>query len=422
MTDIAASSAKALEELLQFLYLAPIGIVKFDIDGTVDLINPMASQVLLPLVPNGDLSNLYDSLSPLVPELRQVVGKFTGKAGTILDRQRLETWAGGKTFVLSLTVNRVNDAVYMAVIKDVTKLAQQERKLFDDQQRFRAIFNYVRDYAIYTVTLDGLIEEWNRSMQRFGGWEAIDVQGRHMGMFFSTDDPSLPHPDVLLTEAKRIGSVETEGWRLKRDGSRLWGNTVITALPDEAGAVRGFVVVARDMTERKRMEDELKLHATVDPLTGAFNRRHGLARLAIEFERQARSGQSCAVIMLDIDRFKSINDTHGHNVGDAVLCAMVLTCKARLRTVDTLARWGGEEFLILLPDTNAEAAVVIADRLREAVAAMQVPVGGDVSIEFTVSMGVAVPVDDDLPDLLRRADDALYAAKAGGRNRVVLAP
>jgi diguanylate cyclase (GGDEF)-like protein/PAS domain S-box-containing protein len=418
---MAGSSAKAFEELLQFLYLAPVGIVKFGIDGTVDLINPMASQVLLPLVPNGDLNNLYDSLSPLVPDLRQVVGKFTANAGTILDQQRLETWAGGKTFVLSLTVNRVNDEVYMAVTKDVTNIAQQERKIFEDQQRFRAIFNYVRDYAIYTVTLDGLIEEWNRSMQRFGDWEAIDVQGRHLGMFFPTDDPSLMPPDVLLTEAKRFGSVETEGWRLKRDGSRLWGNTVITALPDETGAVRGFVVVSRDMTERKRMEDELKQYATVDPLTGAFNRRHGLARLAIEFDRRARSGQSCAVIMLDIDRFKSINDTHGHNVGDAVLCAMVLTCKAGLRTVDMLARWGGEEFLILLPDTDAEAAVVIAERLREAVAAMLVPVGGNASIEFSVSMGVAVPVDDDLHDLLRRADDALYAAKAGGRNRVVLA-
>jgi diguanylate cyclase (GGDEF)-like protein/PAS domain S-box-containing protein len=417
--DIAGSGAENFEELLQFLYLTPVGIVKFDIDGAVDLINPMASQVLLPLVPNGDLNNLYDSLSPLVPDLRQIVGKCTANAGAILDQQRLETQAGGKTLVLSLTVNRVNDTVYMAVIKDVTKLAQQERKLFDDQQRFRAIFNYVRDYAIYTVTLDGLIEEWNRSLQRFGGWEAADVQGRHIGMFFPTDDSSLPRPDGLLTEAKRNGSVETEGWRLKRDGSRLWGNTVITALPDKTGAVRGFVVVARDMTERKRMEDELKQRATVDPLTGAFNRRHGVARLAMEFERRARSGRSFAVLMLDIDRFKSINDTHGHDAGDTVLCALVGTCKAGLRTVDMLARWGGEEFLILLPDTDAEAAMVTAQRLREAVAALLVPVSGHASIKFTVSFGVAAPVNDDLRNLLRRADDALYAAKAEGRNRVV---
>jgi diguanylate cyclase (GGDEF)-like protein/PAS domain S-box-containing protein len=279
----------------------------------------------------------------------------------------------------------------------------------------------VRDYAIYTITLDGLIEEWNPSLQRFGGWDAADVQGRHIGMFFPRDDPGLPQPDALLEEAERIGSVETEGWRLKRDGSRLWGNTVITALPDETGAVRGFVVVARDMTERKRREDELERFATVDPLTGAFNRRHGHARLAAEFDRRARSGQLFAVIMLDIDRFKLINDQYGHDAGDAVLCAMVLICNAGLRTVDMLARWGGEEFLILLSDTDADAAVTIAERLRKAVSEAMFPVGSVGSIALTVSIGVAVPVSSDLRDLLRRADEALYAAKTHGRNRVVLA-
>jgi diguanylate cyclase (GGDEF)-like protein/PAS domain S-box-containing protein len=418
---MVSERSESFEELLQFLYLAPVGIVKFSADGAVGLINPMASQVLLPLVPHGDLTNLYDSLAPLVPDLRQRVGAFTGNAGAILDQQRIETLAGGRTLVLSLTVSRVNGTVYMAVLKDVTRLAEQERKLFADQQRFRAIFNYVRDYAIYTVTLDGRIEEWNPSLRRFGGWNADDVQGRHIRMFFVTDDPSLPDPTALLDEAKRIGSIETEGWRLKRDGSRLWGNTVITALPDGTGEVRGFVVVARDMTERKRMEDELKRHATVGPLTGAFNRRHGNARLAVEFDQRARSGRSFAVLMLDIDRFKSINDDHGHDGGDIVLSALVLACRAELRTVDMLARWCGEEFLILLPGTESEAAVEIAERLRETVAAMRVPIGGNVSIAFTISVGVAVPVSNDLHDLLRRADIALYAAKSGGRNCVKIA-
>ena len=421
MTETAGGSPAAFEELLQFLYLAPVGIVKFSAEGTVDLINPVASQILLPLLPEGDLANLYVSLAMLVPDLRQRVGDFTDNSGAILDQQRLETRVGEETLVLALTVNRVNETVYMAVLKDVTKLAEQERKLFADQQRFRAIFNYVRDYAIYTITLDGLVEEWNQSLQRFGGWSAADVLGQHIAMFFAMKDVNPADPNTLLQEAKRIGSVETEGWRLKRDGSRLWGNTVITALPDETGAVRGFVVVARDMTERKRMEDELKQHATVDPLTGAFNRRHGHACIAVEFARRARSGRPFAVLMIDIDKFKAINDAYGHDVGDAVLCAMVLVCKTDLRAVDILARWGGEEFLILLPDADAEAAAVIAERFRETVAAMRVPVGVNTSINFTISIGVAVPQNDDLHDLLRRADVALYAAKAGGRNRVVVA-
>jgi PAS domain-containing protein len=170
----------AFEELLQFLYLTPVGIVKFGADGTIDLVNPVASQVLLPLVPEGNLDNLYDSLRPLISDLGELVRSFTGNAGPILDKQRVEAKAGGKNSVLSITVDRVNETVYMAVLRDVTRRAEQERRLFADQQRFRAIFNYVRDYSIYTVTLDGLVEEWNLSLQRFGGWGAADVQGRHI--------------------------------------------------------------------------------------------------------------------------------------------------------------------------------------------------------------------------------------------------
>ena len=139
--------------------------------------------------------------------------------------------------------------------------------------------------------MDGLIEEWNQSLQRFAGWLAADVQGRSMSMFFPLDDPDRPDLNLLLAEALRTGSTETEGWRLKRDGSRLWANTVVTALPDEAGTVRGFVVVSRDLTERKSQEDDLKKLATVDPLTGAYNRRRGDALLEVQFSQLKRHGR-----------------------------------------------------------------------------------------------------------------------------------
>jgi diguanylate cyclase (GGDEF)-like protein/PAS domain S-box-containing protein len=421
LTNPAHNDAAALEELLQFLYLMPVGVVKFRIGGEVDLINPVASQLLLLLAPTSDLTNVYEPLMLLVPDLRQRTGAFAGDVGAVWDGQRLETRAGGKTVVLAISVNRINDIAYMMILRDVTLLAGQERKLFADQQRFRAIFDYVRDYAIYTITLDGQIDEWNQSLQRFGGWLADDVQGASIAMFFPDDDQGAPPSAALLAEAKRVGSVETEGWRIKRDGSRLWGNTVITALPDESGSVRGFAVVSRDMSERKRMEEELKQLATIDPLTGAFNRRHAHSCLVAEFDRRARSGNPCAVMMIDIDKFKSINDSYGHEAGDVVLCAVVTTCKDSVRTVDMVARWGGEEFLILLPDTDAAAAVAAAERLREAVAAKNVFVGNGTVIAVTVSIGVAVPMNDDLHELLHRADSALYAAKSHGRNQVLLA-
>jgi diguanylate cyclase (GGDEF)-like protein/PAS domain S-box-containing protein len=411
----------AFEDLLQFLYMTPVGVVRFGADGAIDLVNPVASQLLLPLRPDGDLANLYDALAPLLPDLRQIVGAFSSNAGVVLDQPRLETQAGGRLVVMSVTVNRVNETAYMAVLVDATKLAIQERRLKADQQRFRAIFAHVRDYAIYTVTLGGIIDEWNQSMQRFGGWEAADVEGKHLSSFFSSSDSDSSEPTLLLAEAQRVGSVETEGWRPKRDGSRLWGNTVITAIPDDTGAVCGFVVVTRDMTERKRMEDELEQLSVTDPLTGTFNRRYGYERLSAEFGRRARTGESFAILMLDIDHFKLLNDQFGHEAGDTVLCAVVKVCRTMVRSVDMVARWGGEEFVILLPETDAAAAVVMAERLCTMIGDLRIPLGNSENLaSVTVSIGVAGVQNDDPNGLLRRADEALYAAKLGGRNRVVL--
>jgi diguanylate cyclase (GGDEF)-like protein len=225
----------------------------------------------------------------------------------------------------------------------------------------------------------------------------------------------------LLAEALRIGAVETEGWRLTRSGSRLWANSVITALPDEAGAVRGFVVVSRDMTERKRLENDMRRLAAVDGLTGAYNRRHGELLLAAEFSRRARGGLPFAVLMLDVDHFKAINDRFGHAAGDVVLQALTQTCAHAMRPVDIVVRWGGEEFLVILPATDEAGAMSAAERLRATLAATQVANDGDGPISFTVSIGVALSRGQDPADLLRRCDVAMYAAKAGGRDRVMLA-
>jgi diguanylate cyclase (GGDEF)-like protein/PAS domain S-box-containing protein len=408
-----------MEDLLQFLYLMPVGVVKFGPDGTVDLMNPVASALLQCLWPERALDDIYVALSPLLPDLRQRVAACGVTDGKIIEQPRLEARVGGKPMVMSLTVNRINATVLMAVVTDVTTLAEQERKLYADRQKFFAIFDHVRDYAIYTVTADGTIDEWNQSVQRYGGWLAEDVLGHGLDLFMPPDDRNWLRVDALLAEARRTGSVETEGWRLKRDGSRLWENTVITALPDEVGTVRGFVVVSRDITERKRMEDDMRQLATVDPLTGAYNRRQGDALLAAEFSRRSRDGRPFAVLMLDIDHFKTVNDRFGHAAGDAVLRATVQAGQMALRTVDSLVRWGGEEFLVVMPETEMEEAMAAAERLRVALAALEVAIEDGAPIRFTVSIGVAVPSGDIPGDLLRRADLALYAAKAGGRNRVI---
>jgi len=411
-----------MEDLLQFLYLMPVGVIKFRAGGAVEMMNPVAAACLLSIASADTLQDIYSALAPIAPELRERVARFAGPAGAVFDEQRLRAHAGNNVVVLSLSVQKIKDNVYMAVLADVTKLAEQEDKLYVDRQKFVAIFDHIRDYAIYTITKEGLIEEWNQSVQRYAGWLAADVQGRSMSLFYPTDDTDRPHIDLLLAEAQRIGSTEAEGWQLKRDGSRLWANSVITALPDESGIVRGFVVVSRDITERKQQEDNLKQLAMVDPLTGAYNRRHGDALLAVEFGRRTRSGLPFAVLTMDVDHFKAVNDQFGHPAGDAVLCAVVQTCRNVLRAIDMVVRWGGEEFLVVLPETDSAAAKATAERLRVAVAAMEVVQAGGGNIRVTVSIGVAVTASDSLSELLNRSDVALYEAKKGGRNRVMLSP
>lgn len=169
------------------------------------------------------------------------------------------------------------------------------------------------------------------------------------------------------------------------------------------------------LNEANRDLDHLSRH---DPLSGLKNRATLESALHHELERSARYGSQCALIMLDIDHFKRINDNHGHEVGDRVIVAVGERIAAECRRTDQAARWGGEEFMLLLPETSLMGAQTIAERLRQRIAAAEFDNVGPV----TASLGVAVSSTGEQPSaLLKRLDDALYAAKQNGRNRVEVA-
>lgn len=178
----------------------------------------------------------------------------------------------------------------------------------------------------------------------------------------------------------------------------------------------GFVLMAYE-----KLNKDLEVLATRDSLTGCYNRRMLEELLSKELAATRRSGQPLTILVLDLDRFKTINDTYGHYVGDRVLRALVATAKLTLRTQDYVGRIGGEEFVAVLPNTDAEGAVAVAERLRLAVAQMSVTHDGR-PVAATVSIGICGISEtvDTLPVLLQLADQALYTAKALGRNRVVL--
>jgi diguanylate cyclase (GGDEF)-like protein len=179
----------------------------------------------------------------------------------------------------------------------------------------------------------------------------------------------------------------------------------------------------------KALQDELRCSnellrelSSTDALTRLFNRRHFMAVLGCEFDRTDRYGTPLSLVMLDIDHFKRLNDSYGHQVGDEALQGLGQLILAAVRSTDIAARYGGEEFCLLLPETDLDGAAEFAHRLRFAVEDKVLPVGGQ-EVAMTVSLGVAAcphPAVESGDDLIRLADDALYRAKRAGRNRVIV--
>ncbi|MDI6695005.1 MAG: diguanylate cyclase [Anaerolineales bacterium] len=189
---------------------------------------------------------------------------------------------------------------------------------------------------------------------------------------------------------------------------------------EHAERLQTFSNYAAVAIEKARLFERTQQLAIMDELTGLYNRRQILHLAKSEYERARRYHRTLSVIMIDIDQFKHINDTYGHPVGDRILQALATCCRANLRSVDLIGRYGGEEFLVLMPETNMEKALEVAERIRRNVEAIHLPTPKGPA-QITISLGVAtlaVGSDVSLDQLIINADDALYMAKAAGRNRV----
>lgn len=258
----------------------------------------------------------------------------------------------------------------------------------------------------------------NPAFTALTGYDADEVIGQSTRLLQGpkTDPRTVANVRAAM-EAQR--PIRVEQLHYKHDGEEFWIDTNIVPLRDAHGRVSHFATIGRDLTATKQLQEELRLMANTDPLTGLLNRRRFLEQAETEFLRSQRHGHELAAVMLDIDHFKAINDTHGHFVGDQALIAMSCATDNLLRGTDILSRWGGEEFVILMPETPLTGAAILAERLRKLLAQLAVDTAAG-TLRFTVSAGVAARsgLDAGITDILQRADTALYAAKQHGRNRI----
>lgn len=301
--------------------------------------------------------------------------------------------------------------------QDIIERKRTETLLRESEEKFRVIFDGALDGIALADAETKQLSTGNPAFLHMLGYSLEELS--HAGVADIHPQQDLPHV-IEQFESQLRGEIQIAAdIPVKRkDGSVFYADIKSAAV--NFGGKTFLVGIFRDITERKQLEDELKRQAHIDVLTGLNNRRHFFELAEQELARAKRHGTPLTALMLDLDRFKLVNDTHGHQVGDMVLKKLSEVCVTTLREIDILGRIGGEEFAILLPQTTSEQALEVAERLRLAVAAAAVPLAQGDSVHFTISLGVAslAATDATVEDLLKRADTAMYTAKNTGRYRV----
>ncbi|CNL94956.1 sensor domain-containing diguanylate cyclase [Yersinia proxima] len=261
---------------------------------------------------------------------------------------------------------------------------------------------------------EGQIVDANQAATRFYGYSREEMCMKHTWEINSMGRDILP---VMNEIAKLPGGHKPLNFIHKlADGNTRHVQTY--AGPVELDGIRLMLCIIHDITEQKRLEQALEHAALKDPLTDLGNRRQFFPLVEHAHAQSQRYGQNFSLILLDVDHFKNINDQLGHHKGDEVLIFLARTLESIIRECDIVFRWGGEEFAILLPLTNLEGALQLAESIRETIQMICQPN----LPQLTVSIGVAQhQVGEDTDSLFKRMDEALYRAKASGRNRVLAA-
>lgn len=317
----------------------------------------------------------------------------------------------GKPYNVEWSISPIKDhqgviQYFISVQKNISAVikAQQERNLL------AKALNDSPDCVIITDA-DNKIVFVNTGFENLTGYSQDEVLGRSPSLLWAADietADNLSNPMHFLTHAAN----------LRKDGSAFFVDQSIAQIEDDANRVTHYVSFSKDATQRLQYELALKDMASKDALTGLLNRRSGEQLLKQYVTDKPGAKNTLSLIMLDIDNFKKINDTFGHARGDEILKSSSQLLKSKARNSDNVIRWGGEEFLILLPDTKLPAAMEFAERIRNSIAGENDCEAG----KITASLGVAeLQNDESGASLLSRADKALYKAKLEGKNRAIAA-
>lgn len=354
---------------------------------------------------------------------------------TLLSQRDLKR-KDGRLVPVEISAKMMEDGRLIGVVRDIA-----ERKREDARVLFLAFVMNKISSAVISTDTEMKITYWNKSAEILYGWRELEVLGRQVdevcGTEFAEGQQEIAYR-ILLVEKTWRGELKQR----HRTGREIWVDASMTLLEDDNKNHVGSVTINHDVTERKLAEDELRrtketieqinltlrrafereqLASRTDSLTGVFNRRYFFELLGYEFAASRRYERPLSLVMFDVDFLKKINDTYGHQVGDELLKKAAEVVRGELRTSDVLARYGGDEFVILLSSSDERDASLLLERIYREIQSAYIRVD-ERKLGIAISAGIASlqPEMEKVDQLVMQADRALYAAKNSGRNRIVV--
>lgn len=399
----------------------------------------LSNQYSLMVATNGEKALQIVSADPK-PDLILLDIVMPGMSGFEVAKQLKENIETATIPIIFLTAKHDNESIIkgfdLGAVDFVTKPFQKEellarlkntlqifslknalnRALDKSQQYAKTIESQMalidKNIIISRTDLEGKIIEVSEAFCKVSGYKKEQLVGKMHRI--------LRHPDMPASLFVKLWNTITknETWHgeiknRSKNGTPYWVDTLIYPMTDDLGNTIGYTAISQNITDKKRVEEL----SVTDQLTQLHNRRYLENNFQKEIKRSKRTKESFCVIMLDIDHFKEVNDSYGHDVGDRVLIAISGTVSAHLRETDILGRWGGEEFLIICPHTSNDEAFRFAEKLKTEIETLAIETVG----HKTCSFGVAEfdIAEEGFNEVLKRADEALYDAKSNGRNCVV---
>lgn len=359
----------------------------------------------------------YERIRSTVEPLLEKSGRWRGEL--------LAARKNGSTYYQETSITMLEDRSRIYIIRDITWRKRSEERLRRSEQFLNTIFDSIRDpFSIFDSNFQ--IIRVNDAYARMRNREAGELVGRKCHEVLQ-NRASICEGCVVNATFNSADPCVKEKFIVLHDGDGIWMEISTYPILDEEGRVSHTIEYTRDVTDRKRSEEEkqlliekLEYLSSTDGLTGLMNRRALTNSLVYEIDRAKRYQSELSLILCDIDNFKEINDTYGHDAGDRALQSIAVALKAILRKADIAGRYGGDEFMLILPETSVKGAEHIAGKILFAVRDTELSFTNDQSVRLSLSIGLSsLEADSDTTDsLIKRTDDAMYASKQGGRNRI----